>query len=298
MTTGSDLVEASLRHLEFPRRSSIDVLAAAVADTTTTMLTVTDSNAGVVAGAVLEVDTELMVVRSAALPTVTVLRGRFGSTAATHASGAVVTVNPAFSRFQVLEEINNELDDLSTPTNGLFQVLPVELTYDSGVDGYNLTGVTSIEDVLEVRAAPAGTTDKRWIPIPRSKWRLDRNAETDDFASGFALTLHRAGNHGKQLRVIYKAPFTRLTSLAQDVQTVTGLPATANDIPPLGAAIRLTYPTEIARNKTRAASDARADERVPAGAKLRSPAGVAALRQQRIKAEAGRLSRYWVTRTR
>ena len=63
---------------------------------------------GVVAGATLEIGTELMYVFSVTDGTTTVQRGYKGSTAASHTAGNLVTVNPKFPAYQVLNAVNDE----------------------------------------------------------------------------------------------------------------------------------------------------------------------------------------------
>lgn len=297
MTTSLDLIEATGSELNLnSRRQLYDILNGTITNSAATLVVTDDTNATtgpIQPGSVLEIDLEKMLVRSRVTTTITVLRGQFGTTAAAHTNGAIIRIDPLFGYFDRLQAINNELDALSSPENGLFAVAtPLELTYNASVQGYNLTGVTDVQKLLHVAIDTPGSA-KNWVRIPPSRYRLVRQGETDDFASGFAVILYEGGSSGQQLRVVYATKFTRLSTLADDVQSVAKLPATANDIPPLGAAMRLVYPTEVARNFTRSQSDPRADERVPAGAKLRSAAGVTALRDRRISEERARLMRDW-----
>jgi hypothetical protein len=112
---------------------------------------------------------------------------------------------------------------------------------------------------------------------------------TTDFASGGALVIYEGGYPGQAIRVRYRAPFGSLTALDDDVLADTGLPATAHDLPPLGAAVRLVAGREVKRNFTEAQGEPRRAEEVPPTATLQSSRELLRIRQQRIVAEQSRL---------
>lgn len=285
VSTTADLVSECERYLYAGTREQHNRLEGAHDASTTTFTFEFDVTFS--AGVTLAVDLEVVYVWSVTSTTAVVERGWAGSTAAAHADAAIVTVNPKFSKFSILEAINSDLADLSSPVNGLFQMKTVELTYNSAIRGYNLTSVTDLLDVYEVRYDETGPS-KTW---PRVKsWTLKRLSETDDFASGNALVLHEPGQSGQQLRVLYKAPFASLTALADNVQTVAGLSTYADDIPSLGAAFRLLSVREGARNFFEVQGETRRAEEVPPGAQLRGASGLVGLRQDRVVKEAARLS--------
>lgn len=220
--------------------------------------------------------------------TLTVQAGQDGSTDANAASGATLRVRPRFPDFDILTALNDDLRDLSSPLNGLFRMRTVDATFAGNTVGYDLTGVTDLIDIHSVRYAMTGSLG--YAPrMHRTDWRLERNNDTDDFASGLRLEVFRGGQPGQPITVTYKAPFTSLTTLADNVETVTGLPATGIDLPPMGAALRLVVGREIKRSFTETQGDTRRAEEVPAGAAQASWRGLAALRDRRIQAEAARL---------
>lgn len=82
---------------------------------------------------------------------------------------------------------------------------------------YDLAGVTDIIGVpFKVLAKQAGT-NKFWLEI--RSYRYDPNMP-GDFASGKALMFFEGGFPGLTVRVFYKAPFSRLVNLTDDVQAV------------------------------------------------------------------------------
>lgn len=290
MTTALTLINQAHRDLLAGTRENINVLATALTDTTTTSVVVTYDLEGIQAGSVIEIDTEQMYVLTsdATSKTATVIRGWEDSTAATHTAGTTVTVNPKFAKNAILTAMNDVLDDLSG--EGMFQITAVELTYNSAINGYNLTGITDLDEVYAVTAREPGAA-KRWPRIPRREWELRRNVETDDFASGFALFDSGGGFAGRQLRVECKVPFTRLSTTADDVQTVSGLPATANDLLKMGAAMRLVYWRETMRNVFESQGDSARARDVPAGANIGAARAWQAQYQNRLKNELERLAR-------
>lgn len=83
-----------------------DSLTGAMSDTTGTTVTVADSSIYQVRWPI-EVDQETMIVRDTpTATTLTVERGAFGSTAATHSSGASVLIRPAFYGVEILDALN------------------------------------------------------------------------------------------------------------------------------------------------------------------------------------------------
>jgi len=249
-------------------------------------------------GATVAVGLEVMYVWSvnANAKTATVQRGMLGSTDAAHSDGDIVYVNPhGYSPWEIWRALGDELNDLSSPSNGLFRVVTTTATFNSSIYGYDLAGATDVLDVLEVKADESGP-ETTWPTLRPDQYILKRESDTTDFASGFSVVLSAGVESGRPLRITYAAPFTAMTALTDDVTTDAGLPATASDIPPLGAALRLSWPDEVSRNVTHRQSDTRRAEEVPPGAQLRAPQGLAALRETRIAAEASRLRQQWPIR--
>jgi hypothetical protein len=220
------------------------------------------------------------------------LGGFRGTTAASHSSGDLVTVNPKFPAQLVLNAINDELADLSSPQNGLFQMKTFEFTYNIAQDGYNLTGVTDdILAVYQVTYTDDGSEDTEPV-LPA--WSLRRDRNTDSFASGYALILHDDANSGQKVRVQYKTGFTALAATSTALSTV-GLHASAYDLPSLGAALRLMSTRPVRREFIDEQGSSRRADEVPAGAISASMRDLRALRDTRINAEAARLHQQYPT---
>jgi hypothetical protein len=293
-TLASDLVEETKSHIESGSKIQVDYLNGAI-DATTQIVTIQLGSNGFQRGAVIAIDLELMyILADPAGPVGFVKRGWRGSTAATHADDAIVEINPNYSSFAIFRALNQEIASYSSPVHGLYQVKTVDLTYSAARGGYDLTSVTDLIDILEVRWK--GYTTGDWPLIRR--WAITRDMATSEFASTKALLLYEGVGPGRTIRVRYKAPFAPLTALSSDVQTVSFLPATANDIPPLGAAARLVAPREVRRADYGAQPEPRVAADVPPGSSRNAAGGLLALRNQRLREEATRLHRSYPSMTR
>ncbi|MGA0398206.1 MAG: hypothetical protein ACO3O3_13685, partial [Ilumatobacteraceae bacterium] len=136
---------------------------------------------GVVAGATIEVGTELMYVFSVTSGAATVRRGYKGSEASSHAIGSLVTVNPKFPAYQILDALNHELRDLSSPQHGLFQIKTVEVTFNAAQDGYDLTGVT--DDILSIYQVTYSDPGSEASEPSITEFSLRRDRNTSSFPS-------------------------------------------------------------------------------------------------------------------
>lgn len=289
MSTANELIDQTQRHLRSGNIEELNRLDGAITDSAT-VLNAEFEMGGIQARAVIEIDMELMYVWSVSNQIVTVQRGFSGTTAAAHSDGALITVNPRFPRFSIFEEMNNELQGLSSPLLGLFRMRTVTLDYDPVTIGYDLTSVTDVLDIYEVRAETIGP-EETW---PRVNWELGRDLPTGDFASAKALFIVE-GSPGQNIQVSYKAPFSQIAAanVAVDLTDTTnsaGLHSEAHDIVALGAAVRLMAPREVKRNYIDAEGDSRRAEEVPPGATLQSYRGIMAIREERINAERSRLN--------
>jgi hypothetical protein len=242
-------------------------------------------------GGVIQIDNELMYVweTSPGSKTATVERGWNGTTAAAHAVGAVAIVDPKFPRAQVLEAINAEIDDLSSPMNGLYQIKSLELNYNGTWNMINLPTTDKIIDLVSVTVRYIATD------YPKiTRCRLIRDLPNDDFSAGYAIRFDEQVRAGRMI-VVYKAPFTNVTTEAQNLQNIAGFPTTAEDILMMGAQIRLVSPREVKRNFTESQGDTRRADEVPTGSVSSSINNIIRMRRDRITAEAARLARQYPT---
>jgi hypothetical protein len=240
-------------------------------------------------GATICIDLEEIWIRTVVSPSITLMRrGMNGSVAASHTSGTIIEVNPLFSSWRIFSEINAELNSLSPQ---IYQVKTVTRTATTA-GSYDLAA--DVLDILTVQYSDYSGDD--WPVLGR--WALFTNQDTTAFASGKALRLYELPPPGRALRVTYAAPLSTLSTIADTVETTSGIPASAVDIPAIGAAARLLSSREARRSQVDAQPEPRQAQDVPPGAARSAAAQLFALRDRRIKEEVAKLSRLFPSRIR
>ena len=284
MTTAATILNRASRQLLSGTVEERNKLASTINDSATSVVLSYDLG-GFRAGSVFELESELFYIWEAntATKTLTVERGYAGTTAASHTTGVLATLNPRFPRAQMLDALNADIDDLSSTANGLFKVVTTDLTYNGSDRQINLTGATNVIDLIDVRLRY--TSDD--FPVIRNV-RLQRELPTSDFASGFAIVFDEPVMAGT-MRVRYKTPFTRATSESSDLTTNCGLPSTCDDLVELGVILKMMNGREIKRTFIESQGDTRRAEEVPTGSSRDSIANLLRLRRERIISESGRL---------
>lgn len=231
--------------------------------------------------------------------TITVERGAYGSTAVVHTAGDVILSGSNWTDFDILAGFNRVLGDLEG--KGLFDVTSANLTYNSNVDGYDITGATStLIDVIDIYSRDSGTSSLYWRRLDVGDWSLVSDADTSDFASGFGIVMRRPGvaYPGTTLRVTYRKRFGRLTALSEDVTTTASLDVVGEDLLTLGTAVDMLSSMPMARNDLSAQGDPRRAEEVPAGAWSQSPSRLARTYEKRVRDARVVLERRYPTRLR
>ena len=288
MSTASALLDRVNRQLLSGTIEERNKLSATV-DSDDTSFVMSYDLAGLRAGTVFEIDSELVYIWEAVSgsKTLTVERGYMGTTAASHTAGAVVTLNPRFPKAQMLEALNQDIDDLSSPLNGLFRVVSTSIDYNGSDRQTDLTGATSVIDLIDVRLRYLDSD----YPVIRAT-RLQRDLPTADFPSGFAIVFDESVMAGS-LRVRYKAPFSRVSALTDSLQSVANVSTTMEDILELGVMSRVLSVREVKRNFIESQGDTRRSDEVGSGAMRDSFSNILRLRRDRIIAEAAKLARQY-----
>ena len=286
MSTAGALLDRVQRQLLSGTVEERNKLQTSVDADDTDLIATYDLN-GLRAGTVFEIDSELCYIWSVVpgTKTMTVERGYAGTTAASHTAGAIITLNPRFPKAQMLDSLNQDIDDLSSPVNGLFRVVATTISYNGSDRQINLTGATNVIDLIDVRVRYLSDD----YPVIRGT-RLQRDLPTSDFASGFAIVFDEDCVAG-DLRVRYKAPFTRASSTASDIQTTCFIPLSMEDILEMGVMARMMQTREIKRNFIESQGDTRRSDEVPPGAVRDSVTNILRMRRDRIIAEKAKLAR-------
>jgi len=200
----------------FNRHDNADILAS-VMDSSTASLSYTGILPAWGPGSVVEIEQELMLVKSVdtSLKTATVIRAWLNSTAASHSANLPIYVNPRVSRTDVLDLFN---DCLTAIFPRLYKVSTTTATYDGSVIGYNLPASTS--HILSVQYQ-VNSSASQWEYV--GDYELHQNMDTDDFAGGNAVMIRKSLPSAASVRITYAEPFTRFTAEANDLTTAVGL---------------------------------------------------------------------------
>jgi len=233
MSTFVQMVEDTLADVSSYVRNqeAITVITQAISSAD---LTLTVDDATQISRGIIEVDSELMYVKSVnrTAGTVSIMpggRGWKGSTAAAHDANAIIRNNPMFPRVQIQRALNDTIKAVD-----LYAIGSTEFMFDGTHYAYVLP--TDFRDCVGVSWNAPNTTSV-WPLLKR--FRIDRNFRTDSDPSTvrYALVLMEFPMPGRYVRVQYTKFPTSLSS-GQSFSD-TGLPASAEDVMRLGATYRL-----------------------------------------------------------
>lgn len=279
--TLGELIDDSLEYLyrdaERPRTVVLGADAlASVSDTSFTLATSGDWEA-VEPLDVLENGRELVVVTaksSDATPVFTAVRGQLGTTDVrqTAASGAVLTLNPQWTRLRVQKAIERCLRRAMPVTVPSLTTTQVQVGQD--------------KRILEVPATAIDVKRVAWYDTERGEWfTLDGWEFVDDVpvaisSTGKMVTLHQratrlgnvnGGNVQPYFQVTYQVPYsweTGGTSPASEADEIE-LPMSALDVPVLYAAAYLHLGRELTRLELDRVEEWNQDQAMRQGANLR-----------------------------
>lgn len=287
MTTVDQVVTQLLRSpLLAGRREPLDILNGNITASDTSVVN-TDGNDLIRGGTYIEIDSELMYVRSVSTNTMTVLRAQLGTTAAAHTSGAIIRIEPRFSRQQIMDALRAEIEDLPYD---VYAVEDVELTWPAHTTAITLPApdTTAIRLLRVVRVEDADSTrTPRIVPV-----RMLRRMDTDEFSSGYGLVLKEGMvfSTNQTVRVTYGRKFDTSTwTTATDLNSDVGLSAALVDAIKAGALWRLMQGTEIERTQVTAVGPSRDQEAVPPTHRMQVEQGLLRSRDLLISREIKRL---------
>lgn len=287
MSAAGAIVERARRELLAGVSEQLNRLGATI-DNDDTTLSFAFELRGLKQGSIIEIELEQMYVWD--LPsasTALVERGFNGTTAVAHTAPVLVTVAPRFSRFDLLNYVNADLADLSSPANGLFNMRSIDVPYTG--DGRDVpVDFGAFPPIASPYAVRARWSTREWTLL--RKWELVRDQLTSDFPTGFALRLFDEPWISGNLRVQYKAPYGTVASLTDELTSITIGYTSPDDLLVMGVQLHAMSRREVKRNFSETQPEPRRAGEVPPGAIGNSSQPLARLRQQRIVAEAARLN--------
>lgn len=237
----------------------------------------------------VEIDEELMWVDSydRVANTATVApygRGYLGTTAATHAADAKVTISPTFPRYVVKRAINDTIRALGA---NIFAVKSTTLTFNAAQSTYAFANM-NIKNILSVTWQDIGPS-KEWRFI--RKWDFDAyaNPEAFGYVTGTdtvqTITFGEAPISGRTVKIIYATDPNAFSANTDVYATVTGLPESTRDVVILGASYRLLAYLDPARAAQVSPQADETDAKRPYGASQSATKQLYALYTQRLNEE-------------
>lgn len=231
MASLRSLVEGVLDHL-YGHSAQLDNVAALTADMSSSDTSLTVDDASGMSAGLVEIDMELMRVRSVDLASNKIDlhpsgRGIRGSLAAAHKAGAEVRIQPIMPYASVVREVNAELQALYPR---IVAVDTVDIESTGVATAYELPPDASM--VLDVRWLDH---DNEWQRI--RKWELEADSST---------RVLRVDAPSGTVRVLTGRRYRPLSSL-DDSLSAAGAPDAVEDIIRMGAVLRLLPSMDIAR---------------------------------------------------
>jgi len=209
-------------------------------------------------------------------------RAYLGTTLATHAVDAKVTIAPTFPKFSIKRAINDTIKGLS---GTLFAADTTTITYSSAVSTYRLpaTGTSlGIRNVLSLAYESIGPS-KEWIPI--RSWRFDSNANATSFTSEQTISIYDMITSGRTIQIVYSKDPTAFATNADVFTTQTGLPDSCRDLVITGSIYRLLANLDPARAAMVSPQSDEVDSKRPYGSSQSLTRQIYALYTQRLAEE-------------
>lgn len=158
-------------------------------------------------------------------------RGYRSTTAAPHDAGTRVVSSPLFPRSLVKSAINQTITAVYPD---LWGIGSTSFQFNPAVSAYALPAGT--KKVLAVSWQTVGPT-REWMPV--RNWRLDPNANTTTWPTGVTLNVYDSITPGRTVQVTFAKQPSQLVNGSDDFATVTGLPASSEDVIRYGTAYRM-----------------------------------------------------------
>lgn len=282
------------RQLAAGHRSEVNLLSAAISDTTETIPLALEVTAALIPGAVLGIGLELMRVKTVGTSDCTVIRGWLDSTAAAHASGDEVQISPRFSLLDLHEAMIAEVNSWGPQ---IYRVESTELTVGLGLQAVELPA-EFIGAYGICRVARKYSTDTtRWPDLPVRVTRGEVGW-TGAPTSGILLRMIDPVDSGTVF-VLAAMPIT-LTDpdLTDDLVTDHKIPESMIDVLEMGVKLRVAHDAEYARASRQAQDDSRRTEESPAQGFTQPMQFGVALYRNRVQQEVNKLRAQYPIRIR
>ena len=261
------------------RQDRVTYLTEAVDATALTLKVAATDNIG---KGIIEIDDEMMWVDSydRQANTITIApfgRGYNATVASSHLANSKVTITPTFPQVAIKRAIN---DTIQAVYPKVFAVGTSAVSFLASRTTYPLP--QDAIQILSMAWQSVGPT-KEWLPV--RQWRWDPIAYAGSFPTGRTVSIYDNILPGRTINIIYAHMPTAMSNLADDFETVTGLPISMRDVIIYGAAWRLSSYIDPARISLTSASADEFDSKRPYGTGTNVTKGLQQLYLQRLEEE-------------
>lgn len=223
----------------------------------TTDLSFTVDDAKAISRGIVEIGTELILVKVADRTTGSVTaykRGYRGTAASTHAAGDLVTMSPPVPRSMAIKALQGEISALYP---NLFGVATTQYASQPFTLTYPLPATATF--ILDVRWQDMLGNWQR-----TRNWQVERSLDSTSFPTGVGISVREWFRPGTKMQVIYGTQPVIPTN-ETDLFTSTGYADDIGDLVLLGATLRLLPNADIARLGYQTASGSEGNKQVQPG---------------------------------
>lgn len=188
------------------------------------------------AGSVIEIDQELMMVEdiNTVQRTLTVERGRLGSTATHHLTGTDIIIKPKYPRINVAGAIGDQIVGLYP---ALYAVKKTTITTTATQYAEMPAGTTRI---LQAKIDLSTTSNTVYSDLP-----LTLLTDFTPSSTEAAVQFPSSPSSGKSVYVVYASKFTRPSAETDDLNTVSGLEDFHEQIVMVGAVAQMLSELDV-----------------------------------------------------
>jgi hypothetical protein len=284
------------RQLYGTELAKINVLNGAIVTASTAVIVSTAPTSypgGFGAGSRLEIEDELVYVRSITGSTATVIRAVDNTTAASHADGTQVHANPRWPLVDIYDAMK---DEIRSWMPHLFAASSIEFAVTSGNArrGWDWTPTDDLF-LLGATVYPTSATDTNYLGRELRAIEVRRGLDTASFTSGasFNLTDPIADDTGT-VTVSYAKQFALGTFTGStDLETTVGIPASTLDVLRAGVKWRLLADQEASRSNVQGQGESRVGREVEVGSAVGQAEAWRRVRDRRLAEEITSLRTRW-----
>lgn len=187
-------------------------------------------------GSILEIGQELMMVEdiNTVSRTVTVERGRLGSTRTAHAANADILLKPRYPRMNVANAIGDQII-------GLYPALYAVKTATLTTTSVNFVeGPADMKRVLKARLNNSTSSVTNYTDVS-----LELLTDFTPSSTNVGIQFPTAPTSGKSVYLVYASAFTRPASESSDLNTVSGLEEFHEQIVMVGAVAQMLSELDV-----------------------------------------------------